>query len=187
MTTHGWRFPLILVDRLRPRGTVVLCTWILCAACASTADHTYPRSLVAQPRFGSGALTAQSESPAMQAVTGHWEGVTSADCIGDTTANPGRCHAMQNITLTMLQQGDEITGYYTCAFGNQVCRNLNESGVIRRGVMTGRRLLMRVMLGDGSMCFFTGMPMGGVMEGRYSCLQGGGIVERGAFRTERSY
>ncbi|MGH7880306.1 MAG: hypothetical protein ACREQD_12540, partial [Candidatus Binataceae bacterium] len=70
---------------------------------------------------------------------------------------------------------------------NQVCRNLDENGVIRNGLMNGRRLTMRVMLEDGSMCFFTGMPLNDVIEGRYSCLQGGGVVERGAFRTERNY
>jgi hypothetical protein len=123
----------------------------------------------------------------MKGVTGYWNGVSVSACIGDTTANPGRCHAEQNITLTMLQQGDAITGFYTCAYGTEICRNLDETGVIRNGEMIGRRLRMRVMLGDGSMCFFTGIPKASVLEGNYSCLQGGGLVERGAFHTERSY
>jgi hypothetical protein len=175
-----------MFSRSAARGLVVLALCLGSAACATRSDHTYPKA------FRSTALplhagAAPAPSPEVQAVTGHWEGVSSADCIGDTTANPGRCHATQKITLTMLQDGDQITGYYTCAFGNEVCRNLDETGVIRNGTMNGRRLTMRVMLGDGSMCFFTGMPASNVMEGRYSCLQGGGIVERGAFRTERSY
>jgi len=187
MTIRGGRF--WLVRRLGlSRGLVLIALWAACVACTSTANRTYPKSFAASAiPAPAGASAAQPEPPAMQAVTGHWEGVSSADCIADTTGNPGRCHATQNITLTMLLKGDEITGYYTCAFGNQVCRNLDETGVIRNGTMTGRRLRMRVMLGDGSMCFFTGTPAGGVMEGRYSCLQGGGIVERGTFRTERSY
>lgn len=167
------------------QGFVLLALCLGLMACVTRADRTYPKAL------GSPALPpydgATASSPAMAAVTGHWEGESSADCIGDTTANPGRCHAMQKITLTMLQQGNQITGYYTCAYGNEICRNLDETGVIRNGTMTGRRLLMRVMLGDGSMCFFTGLPTSNVLEGRYSCLQGGGLIERGAFHTERSY
>jgi len=183
MPIRGGDRSLVVVRRL-----VLIALWATCSACAATGNRTYPKSFApsAIPPFA-GASDARGEPPGTQGVTGFWEGVSSADCIGDTTANPGRCHATQNISLTMLQQGDKITGYYTCAFGNQVCRNLDETGVIRNGAMTGRRLTMRVMLGDGSMCFFTGMPAGGVIEGRYSCLQGGGIVERGAFRTERSY
>jgi hypothetical protein len=187
MPIRGDRFRLVRGMGLS-RALVLIALGAATAACTSTANRTYPKSFaVSALPAPAGASTAQPESPAMQAVTGHWAGVSSADCIGDTMGNPGRCHATQNITLTMLPQGDEIMGYYTCAFGNQVCRNLDETGVIRNGTMTGRRLMMRVMLGDGSMCFFTGMPAGGVMEGRYSCLQGGGIIERGAFRTERSY
>jgi hypothetical protein len=113
--------------------------------------------------------------------------MSSTDCLIEAAGDPGRCHATQRITLTMIQQDNAVTGYYTCAFGNQVCRSLDESGVIRNGLMHGRRLTMRVMLEDGSMCFFTGMPLHDVMEGRYSCLQGAGVIERGAFRTVRRY
>jgi hypothetical protein len=158
------------------------------SACSSGTDRTYPRDFSGKqipPLAELAEINALSGEA--QGVTGLWQGESSADCIGDTTANPGRCHAMQYITLTMVQQGGAITGYYKCAFGNEVCRNLDEDGVIRNGVMIGSRLQMRVMLEDGSMCFFTGMPKHDVIEGRYSCLQGGGVIERGAFRTQRSY
>lgn len=175
--------------RLRLPEALALCVgWALCAACGAAPDRTYPKPFAGTPLPPS-ARTADTPAgpPETQWVTGRWEGVSSADCIGDTTANPGRCHATQNITMTMLRLGDQITGYYTCAYGNQVCRNLDETGVIRNVTMSGRRLMLRVMLTDGSMCFFTGIPASGIMEGRYSCLQGGGIVERGAFRTIHSY
>ena len=87
----------------------------------------------------------------------------------------------------MFQQGNQITGYYKCAFGNQMCRHLNESGLIRNGTIRHTRLMMRVMHEDGSMCFFTGRPRGNRFEGGYECLQGGGIVEQGTFRTQRTY
>jgi hypothetical protein len=122
-----------------------------------------------------------------EGVTGVWEGISIASCRGLGISNPGRCAAMQNITLVMFQQGIQVTGYYTCAYGNQNCRNLDEHGVIRNGSMKGKRLMMRVMLEDGSMCFFTAIPDGNLLDGGYECLQGAGIVEQGHFRTERSY
>jgi hypothetical protein len=168
------------------RAILLGACWALCAACNISRNWTYPKPFASSP-LPSFEQSSDGHATRYSSVTGTWTGVSSADCMGDTTVNPGRCHATQNITLTMLQQGDKITGYYTCAFGTEVCRNLDETGVIRDVTMMGRRLMLRVMLTDGSMCFFTAMPSSGVMEGRYSCLQGAGLVERGAFRTVRSY
>jgi hypothetical protein len=152
----------------------------------ANGNHVYPKSFSGS---GKAAPPAPFLAGASQqsGVTGEWEGVSQADCLVETEIDPSRCNAEQKITLTMVQQGVSVSGYYHCDYGTQVCRNLDESGVIRDGHMTGRRLSMRVMLEDGSMCFFTGMPQNNVIEGRYSCLQGGGIVERGAFRTVRAY
>src|SRR5689334_12333696 len=86
-------------------------------------------------------------------ISGVWQGMSYADCMGIGIDNPGRCAAVQNITLTMFQHGQKVTGFYTCAYGNQVCRNLDEQGVIRNGEMNGLRLTMRVMLEDGARCF----------------------------------
>jgi hypothetical protein len=158
-----------------------------CCGCITARNRTYPRSFSPSPIPEPSTFSKGTEKGESEGVTGVWEGISSADCIGVTIGDLGRCGATQKITLTMVQQGDAITGFYQCAYGNRVCRNLDENGIIRNGSMTGRRLLMRVMLEDGSMCFFTGMPLNDVLEGRYSCLQGGGVVERGAFRTARSY
>ena len=119
-------------------------------------------------------------------LSGVWQGTSVSTSIGDPS-DPGRIAAMQNITLTMFQQGDIVSGFYRCAYGNQVCRHMNETGVIRRGRLSHNRLTMRVMLEDGSMCFFTGVPQGQLFAGGYECLQGGGIIEQGSFQTRRSY
>jgi hypothetical protein len=37
----------------------------------------------------------------------------------------GRCDAVMKITLEMSQQGSKLTGHYTCATGNMVCRDSN--------------------------------------------------------------
>jgi hypothetical protein len=118
---------------------------------------------------------AKEKDDGPRGVTGVWEGFILA-----------RPAAMRYITLTMVQQGNEVTGYYKCAYGTQLCRNMNESGVIKNGKMIGRRLRMRVMLEDGSMCYFTGVPQGDRLQGAYFCIHGIG-TENGRFRTERSY
>src|SRR5437660_10752101 len=79
-------------------------------------------------------------------VTGVWQGRTIADCALVTTTNPGRCSAMQRITLTMFQDGQRVTGSYKCAFVNEECRGLAESGVILDGHVFDRLLRIRIML-----------------------------------------
>jgi hypothetical protein len=130
-------------------------------------------------------LDAEAASPAYN-ITGVWQGRSYADCPIITIDNPGRCGAMQYITLTMLQEGPNISGSYRCAYGNENCRDLAETGVISNGQMTARLLRIAVMLEDGSMCRFTGMPQNGILEGRYRC-HWGGPMEQGAFRVERRY
>ena len=133
----------------------------------------------------SSKFDAAAASPAYN-VTGVWQGRSYADCPIVTTTNPGRCDAMQYITLTMFQKGLNISGSYRCAYGNENCRDLAETGVISNGQMTARLLRIAIMLEDGSMCRFTGMPQNGILEGRYQC-HWGGPMEQGAFRVERSY
>jgi hypothetical protein len=119
-------------------------------------------------------------------ITGVWQGRSFADCPIITTTNPGRCGAMQRITLTMFQNGQNISGSYRCSFGNEDCRDQAETGVIRNGQMIARLLRIAVMLEDGSMCRFTGIPKNGILQGRYQC-HWGGPMEQGGFRVERSY
>jgi hypothetical protein len=135
---------------------------------------------------GAAAHPITAASPNDHGITGVWEGTSVADCSGVRIADMGRCEAMQNITFTMFQEGGDVSGYYRCAFGTQECRNLAETGVIKNGIMEGRRLMMRVMLDDGSMCYFTGIPAGDRLDGRYSCMNSG-LYEAGRFRTQRSY
>ncbi|MBV8356423.1 MAG: hypothetical protein JO189_00595 [Deltaproteobacteria bacterium] len=130
-------------------------------------------------------LDAPAALPANN-ITGVWQGRSFADCPIVTTTDPGRCGAMQIITLTMFQDGPRVIGSYRCAYGNENCRDLAETGVISNGQMTARLLRIAVMLEDGSMCRFTGMPQNGIMEGRYQC-HWGGPMEQGGFRVERSY
>jgi ribosomal protein L27 len=141
--------------------------------------------------FGQGA-GAQVDSPAMIAglsdedVSGVWEGSSIADCVGIAIANPGRCRAVENIMLTMIQRGTKVTGSYRCSFGTEDCRNHEESGAIRYGSFKRGRVMVRVMLEDGASCYFTGIPRKNRFNGGYSCV-GGAVVEQGRFETRRRY
>ena len=191
--SSGMRGPRGLTGALpgNGRGLRAAALAIVMWGCASVTtppggDESSPpgaASAVAQP------AADQSGPPGGRAdrgVSGVWQGISVSNCIGQPS-DPGRCAAMQSITLTMFQQGAEVTGFYKCAYGTQVCRHLNETGVIRNGKVNGTLLMMRVMHEDGSMCFFTGRPAGNRFNGGYECLQGGGIIEQGRFQTLRTY
>jgi hypothetical protein len=164
-----------------------LSRWLLPVAFLSLAYGCAPASI------RSGSVPISTKPAALSAsklsfsnITGVWQGRSFADCPIITTTDPGRCGAMQLITLTMFEDGGRITGSYRCSYGNENCRDLAETGVIRNGQMTARLLRIVVMLEDGSMCRFTGMPQNGILEGRYQC-HWGGPMEQGGFRVERSY
>lgn len=170
-----------------------LCAALMAIALCGCASAKVARDSVLAPGGNpaaalpsDGPRSAQSASGTDRGVSGVWQGISLSDCVGEPS-DPGRCAAMQKITLTIFQTGDEVTGFYQCAFGNQVCRHLNETGVIRRGSVNRTLVTMRVMHEDGSMCFFTGWPKADRFEGGYECLQGGGIIEQGTFKTRRTY
>jgi hypothetical protein len=160
--------------------------------CARLLGRIFPALLFAllygctQAAVRSASLSDKPLQVALVDVTGVWQGRSFADCPIITASNPGRCAAMQRITLTMFQNGLLISGSYKCSYGNENCRDSAETGVIRNGQMTARLLRIVVMLEDGSMCRFTGMPHNGILEGRYQC-HWGGPMEQGGFRVERSY
>jgi hypothetical protein len=156
-----------------------LLQWLILAILAAMppgcAARASPSPAEQSATAAAAIVEAHSDDAASKGVTGVWEGFILA-----------RPAVMRYITLTLVQQGNEVTGYYRCAYGNQICRNMNETGVIKDGKMIKRRLMMRVMLVDGSMCYFTGVPQGDELQGVYFCVHGVG-GENGRFRTVRSY
>ncbi|HJU12405.1 MAG TPA: hypothetical protein VJ728_16095 [Candidatus Binataceae bacterium] len=164
-----------------PRQSVVAFLFAIVYGCAPVAMRSASAPSPSVPvAFPIPAVLSAND------VTGVWQGRSFADCPIVTTDNPGRCGAMQHITFTMFQNGASISGSYKCAFGNENCRDLAETGVIRNGRMIDKLLRLAVMLDDGSMCRFTGMPHDGILQGRYQC-HWGGPMEQGGFRVERSY
>jgi len=116
-------------------------------------------------------------------VTGFWTGRSFGACI----ARWGGCGRMVLISLSMIQTESEITGVYRCATGNTICRNLNTAGKIVAGTISGQRVSLRVMHEDVSSCLFEGTFSTDAGTGSYVCLQGGGMVERGAWKIQRTY
>lgn len=151
-------------------------------------EHNPPASTTTAQ--GDAAMDAQRPAASLEKgqieVTGVWRGNSSAECamlIPDET----RCGAVNDITLTLLQQGAKVGGFYKCSYGNMDCRNGNETGKVALGTMGTYLLQMRVMMPDGSDCIFNGRPKSDAIEGSYLCLQGGGLIERGIWRARRSY
>ena len=150
--------------------------------------HTPPAATTTAQ--GDAALDAQRPAAALEKgrieVTGVWRGESSAEC-GMLLPDDTRCGAVNDITLTLLQQGAKVSGFYKCSYGNMDCRNGNDTGKVALGTMGTNLLQMRVMMPDGSDCIFNGRPTGNAIEGSYLCLQGGGLIERGIWRAGRNY
>lgn len=151
---------------------IVLCAGVF-QACASAAPQARAAAIPAN-----GSLS--------EAIAGVWDGTSITGCM-PLQPEPTRCNAVSDIELTMLQHHSRITGFYRCATGTMVCRNLDETGVITNGRMHGKMLSFRVLMPDGSSCLFFGIPSKGRVSGNYLCLQGGGFVERGRWQARKSY
>jgi hypothetical protein len=90
-------------------------------------------------------------------VTGLWEATAVNHC-RFLQMERTRCHAVVNITLTMIQKGSTVGGFYECRRGPMSLRTLNDSGGIENGAVRESSVLFRVMLPDGSSYIFNGAP-----------------------------
>jgi hypothetical protein len=126
-----------------------------------------------------------ARAEAVPEVAGVWQGRSAAGC--ESPLRNSRCHAVNEVTFTLLQEGSTVSGFYKCAYGNTDCRKSNDIGRISNGSVGRKLLTMRIMMPDGSSCIFNGQPKTDKIEGGYLCLQGGGIVERGTWTALRSY
>jgi hypothetical protein len=122
-------------------------------------------------------------------VTGRWEGESRVvDCTLSALLAFGRCNAVNHITFSLSQTGDELIGNYHCFYGNMICRNggADDAGNISSGWVRGDRVFLTIEIrSDGSTCRFNGHTSGARFAGGYQCYQGGGLVEVGEFHTSR--
>jgi hypothetical protein len=130
--------------------------------------------------LASGARAAEPAS-----TTTRWTGTTKARC-GTLTTDHSRCSAVQNITLTLMQDGAKVSGSYTCAYGNTNCRGMQEAGKIEQGTLKGEQLELVIMAPDRSSCRFTGYLKHDSGKGSYFCKGGSQLDERGSWRIKRT-
>lgn len=164
------------------------------AGCACGEPQQYTPSN-AEPA-AQAAPAAESGAAGEPGFTGLWDGATTSICL-PMQPDSSRCNAVVKITLQIFQQGSSLTGHYTCAYGNMVCRDSNTSGTIADGNVRDGNVSMRVMMPDGSSCIYNGRPSQqnsqnnklaqNQLTGSYFCMQGGGYIEQGRFQIQRSY
>src|SRR5579875_1512065 len=137
---------------------------------------------------GTTPLRAQTGAGQPAGFAGLWTGTLRVfPCI--SLRERGRCGAVNKITFTIIVDGANVSGHYTCAIGTQICRNGNAdtTGKIVSGNISGNNIRFSVIVpADVSNCNYNGFsPAPGQMRGAYSCYQGGGLVEPGSFQVTR--
>lgn len=138
------------------------------------------------PTPQAGILQASGDQHDAVQLPGYWIGTTTAFCNLNPTEIDMRCNSINVISLSLLQEKRGVTGFYKCSFGNQDCRDQNDSGKVAASSMHGRRFLMRVALPDLSSCIFQGTANSPAsIRGAYFCYQGGGLMEQGKFEIRR--
>jgi hypothetical protein len=110
------------------------------------------------------SATARSEVRPAADVTGVWVGGSMATCAA-FFYQAGRCMAEQRIGFTLVQDKSNVSGFYTCRYGNQTCLNENERGKVVEASMGDQLLSMRVMMDDGMDCIFHGVSLGDRLGG----------------------
>lgn len=119
-------------------------------------------------------------------LAGFWIGATTAFCNRNPAEFDMRCNTINVITLSLLQDKNRVGGFYKCSFGNQDCRDHNDTGKVAAASMRGSRLVMRIALPDLSSCIFQGTADSPAsISGAYFCYQGGGLMEQGHFEIRR--
>jgi hypothetical protein len=143
--------------------------------------------LLAAVTIGAVPANAQTSAPPV-GFTGIWKGTLRVTCLA-MMPDRSRCGAVNSITFTIIQDGSQVSGHYTCAIGNAICRNGNDArtGQIISGKVDGKNIRFSVMVpSDVSSCAYSGYsPESGNMRGGYSCYQGGGLIEQGMFEVTR--
>lgn len=130
-----------------------------------------------------------TEPPAVD-MTGNWTGtIRVIPCNTAYTSNGGRCNAVNRIEFNLVQDDGDLSGAYRCAIGNMICRagNTTNYGTVQSGWVSGNQLSISVFLpGDLSNCRYTGnSETPNTARGRYSCYQGGSLVEQGQWQLDR--
>ncbi len=160
----------------------------VCVRRENRLDETVCCGLILAAALG-GASPAAAQTAEPAGFTGTWKGTLRVTPCGPMLREHNRCGAVNDITFTIVQDGSDVSGHYTCAIGNAICRNGNDakSGKITSGRASGKNIRFSVLVpSDVSNCDYTGYSQSsGQMRGGYTCYQGGGLIEQGMFEVTR--
>jgi hypothetical protein len=123
-------------------------------------------------------------------VAGSWMGFLRASPC-EILASSGRCNAVNNVTFRLNQDGSQLTGTYSCANGDTLCRHggADDSGqVIAGSISDSHQLNLSVIIpADVSNCYYSGATTSpNQATGVYMCYQGGLQVEEGVWNLSRT-
>jgi hypothetical protein len=161
------------------RCLTLLFSLLILQSCASLPENggTSPATLLDSPDRASVNILAD------HTLEGLWQGVSRAGC---ASPNGTHCGAVADIELTMLQDNQQLTGFYRCEPVNMPCV-LNEAGQLSNVEVSGSSLKFLATRPGNTSCFFRGFFSGDQMRGAYHCPEAVGLPERGSFQVKRSY
>jgi hypothetical protein len=121
-------------------------------------------------------------------VSGLWTGTTRV--MPPCGFSSGRCNAVNNVTFTLVQNGNRMKGKYTCAYGNMICRKggMDNKGKVVSGRVESNQVRISVVVpNDVSNCYYNGvLTSPNSIRGGYSCYQGGELLEEGSWNVTRA-
>jgi hypothetical protein len=174
------------MPKLRERLICVTAALIatLACGCGTTApSETFYTQAARTSAARADDQTAQ-QAPKGNDLLGVWEGTTFAR----RSSERGRVGAQQLVTITLIEgKNSAVTGYYKCAYSNQNCLGQNTTGKVVVASLKDSSILVRVMLPDATSSMFRGHVANSSVIGGYSVYGGGGLLEQGDWRAQRSY
>ncbi len=137
----------------------------------------------------SGCFQAGGALPPALDITDFWQGVSVVTPGWPGAHGAGIGYGIQLISLTLLEEGSRLTGFYACERYTAECgdRGLHENGPINGGIIAGDEVNFRVTFAsDLSSCIFGGRFSIFKGQGSYHCYSGGGLIEAGKWNVRRA-
>ena len=176
-------FSVLLRAGINPCAVLLSLSLAACGA-TPTVHASHPEQITGSSASATILPAPQTEVPIAEAdkpdsfeLAGFWVGTVTR-----------RLGSISVITLSLVEDEGRVRGFYKCSYGNQECRNQNDSGKVAAARMRGRRLELRIALPDLSSCIFHGAAVSSVsIRGGYSCYQGARLMEQGHFEITRRF
>jgi hypothetical protein len=158
---------------------------IVAVGAGARADEYSSAQAQTPPAPASDNLSSSRAEKKSNPLLGVWQGKTLASC---AMSIPNRCNAQESVKITLVEgAGSKIGGLYNCSYGNMDCYHQDYTGKVVEAKMNGSELSLRVMMLDGTSCWFNGRVSSDAVNGGYSCSTGASIFEQGTWRAQHLY